>query len=170
VNRALRAINASLGEFGIDPAQLTTFRAQSYCPPLRSAPEILDLFERTPARSLAEAAIGAGKVRPVKSGQIALRFPRPSDPASMPRPRFRERISTGCTRDNGVKPGTISNFTRCWGAPSDLPTKTQGTHRLAGLAFEARALLPRARSASADERNAAATDRPPNSVQAGRGT
>ena len=40
VDAALRAINASLGTEGIDPAKLTTFRAQSYCPELTKSPLI----------------------------------------------------------------------------------------------------------------------------------
>jgi|GEM_PF-4442183 len=64
VNAALRAINHSLGE-GIDPARLTTFRAQSYAPELQRDPVITDLYNATPVKELAESLIGEGMVRPI---------------------------------------------------------------------------------------------------------
>lgn len=69
---ALRRINTSLGA-GIDPARLKEFQQQSFCPDLRSHPELLDLFNQSGLRELANRLIG--DILPVKSCQIALRFP-----------------------------------------------------------------------------------------------
>jgi hypothetical protein len=133
VDRALRAINASLGEHGIEPTQLTTFRAQSYCPELRSSPAILNLFHESQASTVAQAAIGVGKIKPVKSGQIALRYPRPveagdaSSTPPPPPPPPRAHIDGMYSPTNGLQPGTISNFTALLGVLlSDLPTDSAG--------------------------------------------
>jgi hypothetical protein len=107
VDAALKAINHSLGEQGIDKDALWTMRAQTFCPELVSAPPILDLYGATGVRALAEAAIGVGRVRAPSTGQIALRFPQdvaaPRDPYphidGMPGPL------------NGVAPQTIFHFT-----------------------------------------------------------
>ena len=117
VDAALRAINASLGTEGIDPAKLTTFRAQSYCPELTKSPLITGLLTDSPLWSAAESVIGAGKIKPVTGGQIALRFP------SMEQPREPHPHLDGMyTPTNGVKEGTIANFTALVGVMlSDLP-------------------------------------------------
>lgn len=133
VDAALRAINASLGAEGIDPDQLVTFRARSYCPELQDAPPIAGLLNDTPLWGLAESAIGPGQVRPVTLGQIALRFPT-VDPPADPRPH----IDGMYTPTNGVPKGEIRNFTALIGVLlSDLPhgsagnfTVWPGTHRL----------------------------------------
>jgi hypothetical protein len=83
-----------------------TFRAQSYCPELQGAPAILDLLNASGLLEYAESAIGAGKLSPVYSGQIALRFPtleplRPAHP----------HLDGMYTPTNGVPQGTIRNFT-----------------------------------------------------------
>ncbi|MDP9381783.1 MAG: phytanoyl-CoA dioxygenase family protein [Chloroflexota bacterium] len=133
VDAALRAINASLGSQGIDPAKLTTFRAQTYTPELRTAPEITGLLNETPLWSLAESAIGPGEIKPVTGGQIALRFPVMDTP-----PEPRPHIDGMYTPTNGVPKGTIANFTALVGVLlSDLPgthagnfTVWPGTHHL----------------------------------------
>jgi hypothetical protein len=132
VDAALRAINHSFGEEGLAKDALWTMRAQTFCPELVSAPEILDLYRATGLRGLAEAAIGAGRVRVPVTGQIALRFPQlgeaPRDPFphidGMPGPL------------NGVTAGTIYHFTALGGvflSDVDLPfhgnfTVWPGTH------------------------------------------
>src|SRR5687768_12479136 len=73
VRRALRAINHALS-LGIDPAKLPTFNAQTFCPEITGTPPIVDLFERSGARAVAESAMGP--LKPVGGGQIALRWPR----------------------------------------------------------------------------------------------
>src|SRR5205085_2012546 len=79
VDAALRAINHSVGQ-GMDPEQMTKFRSQSYCPELQHEPVITGLLMETPAWRLAESAIGEGKIRPARGGQIAIRFPSLQDP------------------------------------------------------------------------------------------
>ncbi len=133
VRTALRNINASLGNEGIDPARLTTFRAQSYCPELTGSPVITGLITETPVWPLAESAIGRGKIQPVRGGQIALRFPS-MQPASAAHPH----LDGMYTPTNGVAEGTIANFTALVGVLlSDLPDPDAGnlvlwpgTHRL----------------------------------------
>jgi hypothetical protein len=132
VEAALRAINHSLGFRGLPPEKLTEYSARSYCPELQGDPVITDLLHATPLWSVAESLIGPGKIRPVRSGQIALRFPRP-DPR-MPPPH----LDGMYTPTNGVPQGTIANFTALVGVfLSDLPgpnagnfTVWPGTHLL----------------------------------------
>ena len=69
VDAARLAINASLGENGVDPAQLTRFRAQSYCPELQGAPVITNLLTDSSVLSLAESAIGPGQIARPGGGQ-----------------------------------------------------------------------------------------------------
>ncbi|HET7559507.1 MAG TPA: phytanoyl-CoA dioxygenase family protein [Limnochordia bacterium] len=118
VDQAVRAINHSLGQEGMDPAQMTKFRAQSYCPEVQRQPAITDLFNRTPVIDLVRSVLGEENVRPAGSGQIALRFPTLQDPVGEARPHLDGMYSP----HNGVKEGTISNFTMLVGiALSDLP-------------------------------------------------
>ncbi len=134
LNAALRAINHSLGE-GIDPAKLATFRSQSYCPELQRQPVITDLYNGTPVRELVESLIGAGRVRLVAGGQIALRFP--IAPGTAPR-RPVPHLDGMYTPTNGVPQGRILSFTMLIGvALSDVSepfagnlTVWPGTHRL----------------------------------------
>lgn len=133
VDAALRAINASIGSEGIAPEKLTTFRAQSYTPELQKSAPITDLLNESPLWGIAESAIGTGQVKPVTGGQIALRFPVVEQPTE-PRPH----IDGMYTPTNGVKEGTIANFTALVGVLlSDLPgpyagnfTVWPGTHRI----------------------------------------
>jgi hypothetical protein len=106
VDRALRHINHSVGE-GMPPERMQIFRAQSYAPELQNQPPIADLFNRTPVKSLVEDLIGEGNTLPVNGGQIALRFPALQDPPGAPGPH----LDGMYTPTNGVKEGTIANFT-----------------------------------------------------------
>ena len=111
VDAALRAINASLGDEGIDPAELARFRAQSYCPEVQGAAAITDLVRASDVWSLAESAIGPGQMQPIESGQIALRFPG-REPPRPPHPH----LDGMYTATNGVPKGTIRNFTALVGS------------------------------------------------------
>lgn len=130
---ALRAINSSLGNEGIDPSQLQKFRAQSYCPELQRTRHITNLLYESPLWELAGSAIGPGRVSPVGGGQIALRFPT-MEPPREPDPH----IDGMYTPTNGVPKGTIANFTALVGVfLSDVPdeysgnfTVWPGTHRV----------------------------------------
>jgi hypothetical protein len=122
VDAARLAINASLGEQGIDPAQLTSFRAQSYCPELQHARVITDLVHGSGVWSSAESAIGSGCIQPVTRGQIALRFPS-TEPLRAPRPH----IDGMYTPTNGVPEGEIRNFTALVGIVlSEIPHSDMG--------------------------------------------
>lgn len=122
VEKALRAINASLGSNGIDPGKLVQFRAQSYCPELQRSPDIVGLLNETPLLAAVESLVGEGQLRPVTGGQIALRFP------SMDAPREPHPHLDGMpTPTNGVAPGQISSFTALVGVfLSDLPQPFMG--------------------------------------------
>ncbi len=106
VDEALRLINHSVGE-GMDPAQIQVFRSQSYCPELRNSPVIQGLAMQTPVFELAESVTGAGKLKPVGGGQIALRFPRLDDAPPPPKCHLDGMSSP----NNGVAPGTLGNYT-----------------------------------------------------------
>ncbi len=133
IDAALRAINHSVGE-GMSAEEMTTFRAQSYCRELQTAPVITDLLNKTPAWSLAESAIGEGAIKPVRGAQIALRFPTLQDPPPPPHPH----LDGMYTPTNGVPEGTIQNFTMLLGVVlSDVSkpyagnlTVWPGTHRI----------------------------------------
>jgi hypothetical protein len=133
VTAALRAINASLGERGIDPQQLTTFRSQTYCPEITGSEAIVSLLVDTPLWSMAESVIGEGTLQPVTHGQIALRFPTTGSATEI-----HPHIDGMYTPHNGVKKGTIANFTALVGVYlSDTPTADAGnftvwpgTHRM----------------------------------------
>ncbi|MES2463506.1 MAG: hypothetical protein V4671_23280 [Armatimonadota bacterium] len=133
VLKARRAINAYIGQNGIDPSELNKYRSQSYCPGLGGDPVITDLYNASPLKSIAESLIGEGSVKPVGGGQIALRFPSGDDTPRDPKPH----IDGMYTPTNGVKEGTIANFTALVGVfLSDLPepfagnfTAWPGSHR-----------------------------------------
>lgn len=133
VEQALRHINHSLGE-GMNPADMPILRAQSFCPEIQRTPPIKDLYNKTPVKDLVESLLGEGTTEPQSGGQIALRFPSLDDRPKAP----------GCHLDgmysptNGVKKGTISNFTMLVGvllSPVTGPnagnfTVWPGTHHL----------------------------------------
>lgn len=106
IDRALGAINHSLGSEGIDKARLATYRARTYAPELVTSPAITDLFSASPLAAVADSAIGKGKVRPPSEGQIALRFPAP--PPGSPAVPHIDGISSP---ENGVPAGTLYHFT-----------------------------------------------------------
>lgn len=133
VDDAVKAINHSLGSEGMNKEDLPTLRAQTYCREITQTPVITDLYNKTPAKDLAESVIGEGKINPVGRGQVALRFPRLNDPVGEPAPH----IDGIYTPTNGVKQGVVANFTAlCSVLLSDLPnaysgnfTVWPGTHR-----------------------------------------
>src|SRR5687768_13908727 len=88
IDAALRAVNAWMGE-GMPPDQMEIYSSQSFCPDDRSNPVFLDLFERTPALQLVDAAFGEGMIVRGHRAQIALRFPLPhGTPRSAPGPHL----------------------------------------------------------------------------------
>lgn len=122
VDAALRAINGSFGQ-GIDPEQMVTFRAQSFCPELRNDPVITGLFNDTPAIDLAESAIGKGRIKDVNRAQIAIRFPVLGDPEL----RLGGHLDGRHSPTNGVPKDDIRNFTMLFGvALSEVKTEWAG--------------------------------------------
>jgi hypothetical protein len=124
VDEAVKAINHDVGK-GMDPQLMSKFQVQTFCPSLTGSAVITDLITRTPALELAESAIGAGKLRPVTGGQIALRFPGYADPPKSPGPHI-DGIPNK-ERTNGVPEGTILSFTALASVLlSDLPNPNSG--------------------------------------------
>jgi hypothetical protein len=141
IDAALKAINGSLGEQGIAKDQIWTLRAQTFCPELVCARQILDLYAATPVSALAEAALGAGNVLPPGTGQIALCFPQAIAEPRQPHPH----IDGMPGPLNGVEPGTLHTFTALTAVfLSDVPGTSQGnftvwpgTHRVLEAHFRA---------------------------------
>ena len=133
VDAALRAINHSLGE-GMDPAKLTTLRSQSYCPELQKDAVITDLYNATLVKALAESLMGAGQIKPITAGQIALRFPGMQAQPVLGLPH----LDGMYTPNNGVPKGRILSFTMLLGIMlNDVSTDWAGnlavwpgTHRM----------------------------------------
>ncbi len=124
IRRALRAINHDLSR-GIEPARLPTFHAQSFCPDVTATPAITDLFDHSGARTLIESATGA--LKPVVSGQIALRWPRLEDAKGI----GKAHIDGTYSPTNGVPAGKILNFTAlACVLLSDLPDEFAGNFTL----------------------------------------
>lgn len=99
------------------------YRSQSFCPDVQRDPAIVNLLVKTPLWSLVESALGEGQIRPVRGGQIALRFPVLADP---PRP-VGLHLDGMYAPNNGVKEGTIANFTALIGVYlSDVETEYAG--------------------------------------------
>jgi hypothetical protein len=122
IERAMKSINHSIGE-GMNADEMTTLRSRSYCPEIQRDAEITDLFNETPARSLVESAIGEGRINPLSSGQIAVRFPTLQDPPPQPQPHLDGMHSP----HNGVPEGKILNFTSLVAVfLSDVPAPFSG--------------------------------------------
>ncbi len=143
IDAARRAINHSLGSAGLPPDDLPTMRAQSYCPELREAPLITDLFNRSPLLAMCESMLGSGNVLAATRGQIALRFPTMDGEPAPPRGHI---DGTG-TGTNGIPAG---QFVRSFTALvtillADVPepysgnfTVWPGTHRFFERVFRER--------------------------------
>lgn len=77
VEQALRAINHSIGIVGKTGADPEAFRQDSFCSELRSAEVLLNLFNGTQVKALAEGLLGHGKVQALLDVQVAPIFPLP---------------------------------------------------------------------------------------------
>lgn len=137
-NVALRAINHSIGK-GMDPKDIPTFRANSYCPELRNSPPIIDLLHKTPLWKIAESLVGKGKLRLAGPPQIALRFPAMETPGEL-----HPHLDGMYSPNNRVRKGTIQSFTMLAGVfLSNVPNNFwgnfcvwPGTHRLFAEYFQ----------------------------------
>jgi hypothetical protein len=131
-NVALRAINHSVGK-GLDPKDIASFRANSYCPELRNAPPIIDLLHKTALWKIAESIVGKGKLRLIGPPQIALRFPAMEIPGEL-----HPHLDGLYSPNNRVRKDTIESFTMLAGVfLSSIPNQFwgnfcvwPGTHRL----------------------------------------
>ena len=123
IDRALKAINHSLGEQGIDKSRIGTLRAQTFCPELVAAEPILDLYRGTAVEALAQAAVGPGTLPRPATGQIALRFPQELAEPPDPTPHI-DGIPAPL---NGVPAGRLYHFTALAGVfLSDVGAPFQG--------------------------------------------
>lgn len=123
VKKAVRAINASLGERGLPPDELPILRAQSYCREIQRTDVVSDLFNETPILKVAQELLGEKNIGRQGGAQIALRFPRSDDNVRLPGPH----IDGIPTATNGVPAGTLANFTALVGILlSDLPDENAG--------------------------------------------
>lgn len=118
IHAARRRINEAL-DHAFETGDLSVFKEKA----IERAPEIAALFNDSPLRALAESAIGTGKIKPVRGGQVALRFSTISDLPAKPGPHLDGMYAPG----NGVAQGTIRNFTALVGVLlSDLPRPDAG--------------------------------------------
>jgi Phytanoyl-CoA dioxygenase (PhyH) len=101
LDAAKRAIHANLATEGLPPDKLTQFAAQTYCPSLTRESVITDLFNQTPIFTLCEEFVGEGNLLSAGSGQIALRFSRPT----AEHPKFSGHIDGRGTGTNGIPEG-----------------------------------------------------------------
>lgn len=132
IRDALRAINSSIGRH-LDFYEHRILETDSLCPDLKTEPRILNLFEATDARALAESALGVGNVLRSKNVQIALNFPVSKEKPDAPEPH----VDGFHPSKDGV-PGSILPFTAIAGFfLNDLPedwsanfTVWPGTHLL----------------------------------------
>ena len=139
IDRALKAINCSLGEQGIDKGRMELLRARTFCPELVDDDAILDLYRDTPLEQLAQACVGAGAIPRPATGQIALRFPQEIAQPPAPHPH----IDGVPAPQNGVPAGQILHFTALAGVfLSDMTGPFQGnftvwpgSHRLLAERF-----------------------------------
>lgn len=107
VERCRRKIHHDIGRHGLDPNELTRFRARSYCPELQNDPDFTGLARSPEPWALLTAALGEGNVAVSEWVQIALRFPSMQEEPR--RPKW--HIDGVPTPDNGMPPDQIEHFT-----------------------------------------------------------
>lgn len=107
VREALRAINHSLGEKGMNEADMPILRSQTYCREVTKTPAILDMVNKTPAFEIAESFIAPGRLGRPGGAQIALRFPSMSDRPGKPHPH----LDGVGSQYNGTKSDRVYHFT-----------------------------------------------------------
>ena len=109
VDSALRLINHSLGDEGMNKEELPTLRAQSYCKEIRDSASITNLINQSELMPVMDDLLGTGNLGSIKSGQIALRFPRQSSDTISPPHGHLDGLGSGL---NGSAKGTYRrNFT-----------------------------------------------------------
>jgi len=141
VDRALYAINHSLGFTGLPPDDLPRMRSQSYCDDVRGTPAAVDLVYRSAVWPAAEALVGGGNLQPATRAQVALRFPGHGGEKGVEQTGHLDGVGNGI---NGIPKGEFRrNFTMLAVILlSDLPepymgnfTVWPGSHRTAEAFF-----------------------------------
>lgn len=79
VNKALRAVNYSIGNIGKTGEDIDRNRSSFFCAELMEADVILDLFHKSKVMELAEKLLGEGNVLPVPKAKPYPRFPEAPD-------------------------------------------------------------------------------------------
>lgn len=106
ISHAVQTINYNVGQ-GVPAEELRRWRSQSFFPELQNQSVITDLFNASGLRENLGQLMGENAVAPVKSGQLALRFPRsPGVPIAAPHPH----IDGIHSPDNGVPAGELYSF------------------------------------------------------------
>ena len=108
-NRALRMINAALGENKPHRVANDVFTGHENCDPLQHAPEVLSLLTETPALSVAEQLTEPGAIPATRCCQVASRFPQPDPPLKARQP-FIPHLDGIPNRANGLPAGKVFPF------------------------------------------------------------
>ena len=103
VNRALRAVNHSIGNVGKGGENPERNRSAFFCAELLQADVILDLYRKSNVMAIAEELLGKGNVLPVESAKPYPRFP---DAPGSPAPRLGGHIDGVGSGGNGMAKGT----------------------------------------------------------------
>lgn len=110
-DRALRMINAALGQQKPDRVVNDVFTGHENCDPLQHSPELLGLLSDSPALSVAEQLTEPGALTASRCCQVASRFPV-HDPLSDPKkpaPAI-PHLDGIPNRTNGLPPGKLFPF------------------------------------------------------------
>jgi len=107
LNRALHTIYHRLGQ-GVPNEEIATWQSQSFFPDVKNTPPILDLINESGVLATLQDLIGEENVSPLKSAQLALRFPQPYGTEPRPVPPHIDGVHS---KHNGVPQGTLQSFT-----------------------------------------------------------
>lgn len=108
-DRALRLINAALGEHKPHRVANDVFTGHENCDPLQHAPEILSLLSESPALAIAEQLTEPGALPASRCCQVAVRFPGP-DALSEPMKPDTPHLDGIPNRANGLPAGKVFPF------------------------------------------------------------
>ncbi len=102
VDRALRAVNHSIGHVGKTGEDRERHRSPFFCAELLESDVILDLYRKSNVMAIAESMLGTGNVLDVKSAKPYPRFPDAPDTTS---PRLGGHIDGVGSGSNGMPKG-----------------------------------------------------------------
>lgn len=125
-DRALRMINAALGDNKPDRVANYVFTGHENCDPLQHAPQILGLLTESQALSLAEELTEPGELLAPSCCQVATRFPE-GEPVPEPGTPDAPHIDGIPNRTNGLPAGQLFPFSVLVGVYlSDLTDPNSG--------------------------------------------